>query len=84
MFDFELPELIRATTEPIDRIINAVVRLANAIFMITTTDNGAVGNSHGYMNMLITTITSNHYLLIGVSLVFCGFVIGIISRMIHS
>lgn len=61
----------RAVTQ-IDHIIEALWRIVYEIF-----------KGNGYGTMLINTIMENNYLLISLSLVLCGFVIGIIRRMIQ-
>lgn len=60
---------------PIDNVINAMMRLANRIF-----GGSSVGD--GFMRLLIQTIINNPLLLISLSLTMCGFVIGILKRII--
>lgn len=65
--------IITPVTSTIDVIINAFIRLFYAIF--------SASNS-SYMNLLIQTIMGNPLLLVSVSLVTLGFVIGILRRLI--
>lgn len=66
----EMP--LRAGTEAIDRILSALINMCLYIF-----------RNNGFMVQLIDTITGNSFLLISVSMVLCGFVIGLISRLIR-
>lgn len=75
-----LGEPLRAVTEPIDRILNAVIALCTSIF--TTQSGGDYINGGSWIHMLIYTIVNNQYLLISLSLVLCGFVIGVLKRVI--
>lgn len=72
----------RDVLEPIDRIINAVYTLAARIFRLNI-GNGSL-YSDSFMKMVVDTIVGNPYLLISVSLLFCGFILGILKRMITS
>lgn len=56
----------------IDNIIIAVYRIIYAIF-----------RSGGFLGTLVDTILGNDYLLISVSLLLLGFVVGLISRLIR-
>lgn len=72
-------ENLRATAEPIDNIIRCFITLANKIFNVTS--SGALAGS-SWMYQLVSTIMSNQYLLVGLALLVCGFVIGLLERMI--
>lgn len=54
-------------------IINAVWGLFGVIF-----------GSNGYAKLVVNTIMNNNYLLISVSLMLVGFVVGLLARIIHS
>lgn len=65
--------IINPVVYQIDRVINAFTRFIIAIFQY----------NDGYFHKLITTITSSPLLLISLSLTLCGFVIGVLKRMIN-
>lgn len=66
--------VINPVTAPIDRILNAFWNLITAIF--------GMSSSTGYFNQLIATIMNSPLLLVCVSLMVIGFVIGILKRLI--
>lgn len=71
--------LVRSV-EPIDQIINGVLSLFS--WMFATSGQGA--NQGSWASMVINTIINNDYLLISLSLITCGFAIGILKRLINS
>lgn len=65
--------IINPVTAPIDRIINAFITLFKRIF---------VNTSSGFFRLLMETIMAEPLLYLGAILLLCGFVIGILRRMI--
>lgn len=73
--DLLLIENLRAVTEPIDRILGCFRSIIYSMFRLS---------SSGLLKMLVTTIMENEYLLVSLSLVIIGFVIGILGRLIRN
>lgn len=73
--------LLRDVSEPIDNILRCTLLLADKIFHLSS-PNGYAYNS--YIHMLMGVIMNSPLLMVSLSLVFCGFVIGIIKRLITS
>lgn len=71
---FDIEPSLRAVVEPIDNIINAFVSIVSSIF--------GINSPNFFLRDLVNTIINNPYLLICVSLMICGFVIGILKRLI--
>lgn len=57
--------------EPIDNVINAFGQIIFSIF-----------SPNGYFVSLVSFIVNSPYLLISLSLIVCGFVFGILNRLI--
>lgn len=78
MFETFTAPVLRAVSQ-IDRILNAFWTLFINIFSVTP---GGITQA-SYFYHLVNTIVNNQFLLIGLILSICGFVIGVLKRIIN-